>query len=257
MFPWGRTGGLPESVSGPVLEARGVGKRYRGAAALSGVDLTVGSGECVALVGESGAGKTTLLRMFNRMVVPDEGIVLVEGRDVADVDPVALRRRIGYAQQDGGLLPHWSVLRNVELVPRLRALPDAAERARSALELVGLDPDVLGGRRPRGLSGGQRQRVALARALAARPSVVLLDEPFGALDAITRAELQEACARLIDRLGVTVLLVTHDLREASLLADRVAVLRAGRVEQIGTPEALRADPATTYVRVLLERAGVR
>jgi osmoprotectant transport system ATP-binding protein len=191
------------------------------------------------------------------MVVPDGGTVRMEGDDVADADPVRLRRRIGYAQQEGGLLPHWTVLRNVELVPRLRSMPDAGERARAALELVGLDPGAFGGRWPRELSGGQRQRVALARALAARPRVVLLDEPFGALDAITRSELQESFSDLIEHLGLTVLLVTHDLREATLLADRVAVLHAGRLEQVGSPEELASFPATPYVRKLLEQAGVR
>ncbi len=241
----------------PALEADGVTKRYGEVTALAGVTLAVERGECLALVGESGSGKTTLLRTFNRMVAPDGGIVRVEGHDVAQSDPVHLRRRIGYAQQEGGLLPHWKVQGNVELVPRLRSMPDARARARSALELVGLDPDVFGGRWPRELSGGQRQRVALARALAAGPRVVLLDEPFGALDAITRSELQESFAGLISRLGITVLLVTHDLREAVLLSDRVAVLHQGRLEQIGASDELVAAPATPYVRELLDRSGVR
>ncbi len=243
-------------MTGPALEAREVDKRYGAVRALEGASFAVAEGECVALVGESGSGKTTLLRTFNRMVVPDGGSVWVEGKNVATGDPIDLRRGLGYVQQEGGLLPHWTVLRNAALVPRLRSMPDADERARSALDLVGLDPDLYGSRWPRELSGGQRQRVALARALAARPRVVLLDEPFGALDAITRSELQLAFSDLVERLGVTVLLVTHDLREAALLADRVAVLRAGRLEQIGPPEELRRAPATTYVSELLDRAGV-
>lgn len=246
-----------EPVSEPALEARGVTKRYAEVTALDGVTLAVARGECLVLVGESGSGKTTLLRTFNRMVAPDGGSVRVEGDDVGEADPVQLRRRIGYVQQEGGLLPHWTVLGNVELVPRLRSMPDVRARARSALELVGLEPDVFGGRWPRELSGGQRQRVALARALAAGPRVVLLDEPFGALDAITRSELQESFADLISRLAVTVLLVTHDLREAVLLADRVAVLHVGRLEQLAAPDELVAAPATPYVRKLLDRAGVR
>lgn len=232
-----------------------MGKRYGVVSALAAAFLSVAEGECLALVGESGSGKTTLLRMFNRMVVPDDGSVWVEGRNVADVDPIEVRRNVGYVQQEGGLLPHWTVLKNAALVPRLRDLPDANERARSALQLVGLDPTTYGSRWPRELSGGQRQRVALARALAARPRVVLLDEPFGALDAITRSELQTAFSDLVRRLGVTVLLVTHDLREASLLADRVAVLHSGRIEQTGTPEELRRAPATAYVEELFDRAG--
>ncbi len=231
-------------------------KRYGAVTALDDVGLTVARGERVALVGESGSGKTTLLRTFNRMVVPDEGRVWVDGRDVARLDPVGLRRSVGYVQQEGGLLPHWSVLRNAGLVPRLRGMPDAEERARAALELVGVPASAFGARWPRELSGGQRQRVALARAVAARPDLVLLDEPFGALDAITRGELQEAFLALVEELGVTVVLVTHDLGEAFRLAHRVAVLREGRTEAVGTPEELRGEPETGYVGRLLRRAGV-
>jgi osmoprotectant transport system ATP-binding protein len=220
------------------------------------VSLRVAEGEALALVGESGSGKTTLLRTFNRMVDIDAGEVCVRNTSVADLEPVALRRSLGYVQQEGGLLPHWSVLRNVALVPRLQARQDAELRARQALELVGLDAEEFGGRWPGELSGGQRQRVALARALADRPGVVLLDEPFGALDAITREEIQEAFVTVVRRLGVTLLLVTHDLREAFLLCPRVAVMRAGRVEQVGTPEELRTSPETPYVAELMRKAGV-
>ena len=173
----------------PALEARGVTKRFGDVTALRDVDLAVSPGECVALVGESGSGKSTLLRCFNRLVEPDAGEIRVGGRPARELDPIRLRRHTGYVQQDGGLLPHWRVRRNVELVPRLLLRADAAERAEAALRVVGLDASVFAERWPRALSGGQRQRVALARALAAEPAVVLLDEPFGALDAITRAEL--------------------------------------------------------------------
>ncbi|MEJ2204263.1 MAG: ATP-binding cassette domain-containing protein [Gemmatimonadota bacterium] len=247
--------GFPVNV--PALEASGVSKCYGSTRALHRVGLRVFPGERVALVGESGSGKTTLLRLFNRMVLPDEGAALVEGRDVAGEDPIALRRSVGYVQQEGGLIPHWSVSRNVALVPRLRGMDDPADRARIALEGVGLDPDTFGGRWPRQLSGGQRQRVALARALAARPEVVLLDEPFGALDAITRSEVRSAFAALVRRLGVTVLLVTHDLQEALALADRVAVMREGRIESVASPDDLRSRPETPYVARLLEKADVR
>jgi osmoprotectant transport system ATP-binding protein len=243
-------------VSEPVLSARGVRKAYGAVIALDGVELEVGAGECVALVGESGSGKTTLLRCFNRTVDPDAGQVVVEGVDVALADPVGLRRRVGYVQQDGGLLPHWSVGRNVGLVPGLRGLADAGERTRRALDLVGLPASTYADRWPRELSGGQRQRVALARALAAGPSVLLLDEPFGALDALTRADVQRSFAGLARTLGVTTLLVTHDLREAFLLADRVAVMRSGRIEQVATPAGLSGSPGTDYVGRLLARAGV-
>ncbi|MGH7688852.1 MAG: ATP-binding cassette domain-containing protein, partial [Gemmatimonadaceae bacterium] len=207
-------------------------------------------------VGESGSGKTTLLRCFNALTVPDAGRVLVDEADVAAADPVLLRRRIGYVQQDGGLIPHWTVQRNVELVPRLRGLPDVHEQALAALELVGLDPGRFGPAWPRDLSGGQRQRVAIARALAAQPDAVLLDEPFGALDAITRGELREAFAQLRERLRLTTLIVTHDLSEALELGDRIVVLRRGRVEQTAAPADLVSAPANAYVAELLKRAGV-
>ncbi|HEX6107386.1 MAG TPA: ATP-binding cassette domain-containing protein [Gemmatimonadales bacterium] len=239
-----------------VLRAEGVSRRFGPVVALDRVTLEVERGECVALIGESGSGKTTLLRCFNRLTDPDEGRVLVDGRDAAALDPIALRRRIGYVPQDGGLLPHWRVRRNVALVPWLRHDPEPSERADRALHLVGLEPERYGDRWPGELSGGQRQRVAVARALAAQPDVVLLDEPFGALDAITRADLQESFHRLRAELGFTAVLVTHDLREAFLLASRIAVLRAGAVEQVARPADLAASPATPYVAELLRRARV-
>lgn len=231
-------------------------KSFGAVRALDDVSLGVAAGETLALVGESGSGKTTLLRTFNRMVELDGGEARVRGVAVADTDPVQLRRSVGYVQQEGGLLPHWTVLRNAMLVPRLQGRADAEARARGALELVGLDPGTFASRWPRELSGGQRQRVALARALADRPEVVLLDEPFGALDALTRGELQEAFAGVVGRLGVTLLLVTHDLREAFLLGRRVAVMKAGRLEQVATPEELVGSPGTPYVAALLRKAGV-
>src|SRR6478672_1221864 len=239
------------------LAAHAVSKRYGPVVALDRISLEVRRGECVALIGESGSGKTTLLRCFNRPTDPGEGQVLVDGTDVASLDPVGLRRRVGYVPQDGGLLPHWRVRRNAALVPWLRGAQDADHQADRALGLVGLDPAAIGNRWPRDLSGGQRQRVAVARALAASPDIVLLDEPFGALDAITRADLQAAFRALRRELGVTTLLVTHDLAEAELLADRIAVMHQGRIEQIAAPDELHAAPATEYVRALLARARVR
>ncbi|HEY0972592.1 MAG TPA: ATP-binding cassette domain-containing protein [Gemmatimonadales bacterium] len=245
---------------GPVpLEARDVRCILGGVVAVDGVSLRVDRGRCVALVGESGAGKTTLLRCFNRTVVPVAGAVLVDGEEVERRPAARLRRRIGYVPQHGGLLPHWSVLRNAALVPDLLGRPDAAGAARHALELVGLEPDEYGARYPHELSGGQRQRVALARAIAGRPGVLLMDEPFGALDAISRSEVQAVCDALRQRLGITTLLVTHDVLEADFLADEIVVMRAGRVEQRGTLDAMLAAPATPYVESLLERvlAGAR
>jgi osmoprotectant transport system ATP-binding protein len=236
------------------LAARSVSKRFGPVVALDRVSLEVRRGECVALIGESGSGKTTLLRCFNRLTDPGDGQVLVDGANVASLDPVELRRRVGYVPQDGGLLPHWRVRRNAALVPWLRGTADAYARADHALALVGLDPAALGERWPRELSGGQRQRVAVARALAASPDIVLLDEPFGALDAITRADLQAGFRALRRELHVTTLLVTHDLAEAERLADRIAVMHQGRMEQVAEPEELRDAPATEYVRTLLARA---
>ncbi|HEY8550287.1 MAG TPA: ATP-binding cassette domain-containing protein [Vicinamibacterales bacterium] len=236
------------------LEAHDVTYAFGGVPALRGVSLSVGRGQCVALVGESGAGKTTLLRCFNRMVIPSSGDVRVGDADVSQQPVEELRRRIGYVPQHGGLLPHWTVLRNVALVPGLLRQPDAAAAAAHTLEQVGLPPREFGHRYPTELSGGQRQRVALARALAARQSVLLMDEPFGALDAISRSELQTLCASLRHELGVTTLLVTHDVLEADFLADEIAVMRAGRIEQRGTLDSLLARPATPYVESLLARA---
>lgn len=248
------TGG---DVSGvPALEARGLRKRYDEVIALDDVSLRVEAGETLALVGESGSGKTTLLRSFNAMVVPEAGAVFVDGRSLAEVDAVRLRRSLGYVQQEGGLLPHWTVLENAALVPRISGSADAEALARDALSLVGMDADVFGARWPRELSGGQRQRVALARAVAARPRTILLDEPFGAVDAITRSDLQATFGELARSLTLTVVLVTHDLREAFELAGRVAVMREGRIEQIADPDTLRRAPGTAYVARLLERAGV-
>jgi osmoprotectant transport system ATP-binding protein len=238
----------------PILEAVEVAKTYGdGTAALAGVSLAVNPGETVALVGESGSGKTTLLRTFNRMIEPSAGAVRIEGKPAAGLDPIALRRRIGYVPQDGGLIPHWRVERNVELVPRLLGWDRdrRRKRTREMLELVGLSA-AQAGRYPAELSGGQRQRVAFARALAADPPLILLDEPFGALDALTRLELHRQFLELKSRLAKTAVLVTHDLGEAFRLADRIGVMRAGRLLQLGVPKELEERPADPYVSALLE-----
>ncbi len=235
------------------LSAREIRHSFGNVVALDGVSLDVAAGQTLALVGESGSGKSTLLRCFNRMVRPDKGDVRVGAASVREQDAIALRRRLGYVQQQGGLLPHWTVTQNVGLVLRSLGRSDPSAVAH-VIALVGLDAAVHGQRYPHELSGGQRQRVAIARALAAQPGAILLDEPFGALDAITRAEMQDAFARLRGELGVTTLLVTHDLAEAARLADEIAVMRAGRVEQRGSMSALREAPATTYVSALVARA---
>jgi osmoprotectant transport system ATP-binding protein len=225
-----------------------------GTEALSDVSLEVHRGEAMAIVGESGAGKSTLLRCFNGLERPDAGEVRVGGRRVAAQDGVLLRRSIGYVPQEGGLFPHWTVLRNVALVPELLGW-DRGRREKAAerlLGFVGLDPKTFGARYPVALSGGQKQRVAIARALCAEPTVLLLDEAFGALDAVTRRRLGDECARWIDELGVTTVFVTHDLAGAMRMVDRIAVMQAGRILQVGTPEEIRGAPAVDYVRELLE-----
>jgi len=236
------------------LSARNVSHRFGDVVALDDVSVEVGAGRATALVGESGSGKTTLLRCFNRLVTPDQGTIRVGDKDVRQEDAVLLRRSIGYVQQHGGLLPHWRVLRNVGLVPTLQGRQDADDAAREALQLVGLPAAQFGSRFPHELSGGQRQRVALARSIAAKPGVILLDEPFGALDAISRSDLQQAFDDLHKTLSVTTLLVTHDLAEAGRLAEEVVVMRKGRVEQRGSMRELAQSPVTEYVGQLVERA---
>jgi osmoprotectant transport system ATP-binding protein len=241
-------------MASAALEARRVSRRYPGGIhALRDVDLAVSGGETLVLVGESGCGKTTLLKMFNRMVEPSSGEILVGGRSATSLDAIALRRQTGYVQQNGGLLPHWTVARNVGLVPWLLGWEADRRRERidELLRLVGLPSAHFSRRYPRELSGGQHQRVAFARALAADPEVVLLDEPFGALDALTRLELQSEFLRIKARLGKTMLLVTHDLQEAFRLGDRIAVMKGGKVLQTGSPEHLRREPADGYVSDLL------
>ena len=236
------------------LAARDIVQRFGDVVALDGVSLDVEAGKSRALVGESGSGKSTLLRCFNRLVEPSGGVISMGARSVRDMPSVALRRMIGYVPQDGGLMPHWRIIRNVALVPTLLGVPNANAVATETLAMVGLSADRFGARFPHELSGGQRQRAALARALAARPGVVLMDEPFGALDAITRSDLQAAFDSLRHDLSFTMLMVTHDLAEAARLADELVVMRAGRIEQRGTIASLATTPATPYVATLLERA---
>ena len=238
-----------------LIRIAGAVKRYGAAVALDGVSLRVEAGDCLGLVGESGSGKTTLLRSINRLTDLDEGRVLVRGDPVDTLNPVRLRRSIGYVQQDGGLIPHWTCLANTSLVPGLLGHEDPAARGRRALDVAGLDPDTFADRYPRELSGGQRQRVAIARAMAAGPDILLMDEPFGALDAITRSEAQTAFIALRQAAGVTAVFVTHDLAEAMLVATHIAVMRAGRVA-LQTPAEELAGSATGYAAELLEKAGV-
>ncbi len=238
-----------------MIELAGVAKRFHaGAWAVRNVSLTVAQGELVAILGESGSGKTTLIKMVNRLVDPDEGAVRVDGKDVRAIDAVALRRTIGYVIQQVGLLPHLDVADNVAMVPRLLGWDPATTDARvtELLALVGL-PEVRA-RYPDELSGGQRQRVGVARALAARPKLMLLDEPFGALDPITRVVLQGELRRIHKELGLTTVMVTHDMVEALTLADRIAVMYRSELRQVGTPAELVSHPADEYVAKLMSLA---
>lgn len=223
-------------------------------ALLSGLGLIVNRGETLMLLGRSGSGKTTALKLINRLLTPTAGEVRVEGRSSLDWDPIRLRRSIGYAIQDVGLFPHYTVWENVALVPKLEnwAPPRIADRVEEVLQLVGLPGREFGRRYPSQLSGGQRQRVGLARALAAEPPILLMDEPFGALDPITRAEIQAEFKRLQQELGKTIVFVTHDVGEALMLGDRIALMDSGRLRSVDTPEGFLQSPDVVvqdYVRV--------
>src|SRR6478735_4577164 len=220
--------------------------------AVDDVSLEVAEGEFLAIVGGSGSGKTTLLRLANRLIEADRGRITVEGEDVRNVDPIGLRRRIGYVFQSGGLFPHLSVASNIGITPKLLGWPAAeiAARIDELLDLVRLDRAQYRDRLPHELSGGQRQRVGVARALAARPRIVLMDEPFGALDPLTRDALGDDYRALHRKLGLTTVMITHDMTEAILLADRVAVMRGGKLLAQGTPAELSAS-GDAYVGELL------
>ncbi|MBR0697050.1 ATP-binding cassette domain-containing protein [Bradyrhizobium lablabi] len=238
----------------PLIAYVHVGKSFDGGrvVAVDDVSLEVAEGEFVAVVGGSGSGKTTLLRLANRLIEADRGRIAVEGEDVSRIDPILLRRRIGYVFQSGGLFPHLSVAANIGITPSLLGWPQAeiAKRVDDLLDLVRLDRAQYRERLPHELSGGQRQRVGVARALAARPRIVLMDEPFGALDPLTRDALGEDYRALHRELGLTTVMITHDMTEAILLADRVAVMRSGRLLAEGTPAELSTS-ADAYVGELL------
>ena len=208
----------------------------------------------MAIIGESGSGKTTLLRLLNRLIEPTSGAVFVQGHPASTQDPIALRRRLGYVPQDGGLFPHWTIRDNVCLVPQLLQWSIAQQHARfdALLPLVNLDPTQILDRYPIELSGGQRQRVAVARALAADPPIILFDEPFSALDPLTRRELHEQFLLLKTTIQKTMVMITHDMEEAFHLSDRITVLKDGCIHQIGTPQELMNTPATPYVTSLLQ-----
>ena len=241
--------------STPLIAYDHVGKRFADGSvvAVDDVSLGIAQGEFLAIVGGSGSGKTTLLRLTNRLIEADSGRIMIDGADVRALDPVALRRRIGYVFQSGGLFPHMSVAANIAITPKLLGAPRAeiAARVDELMELVRLDRADHRDRLPHELSGGQRQRVGVARALAARPRIVLMDEPFGALDPLTRDRLSDDYRALHDKLGLTTVMITHDMTEAILLADRIAVMRAGRLLALGSPGELSSS-ADPYVGELLQ-----
>ena len=240
----------------PIIRFEGVSKSFGAQAVLRDFSLDVAPGAFLTIIGRSGCGKTTALRLVNGLLTPDAGRVLVQGEDVAGTDPVALRRRIGYAIQSVGLFPHMTVEKNIAYVPSISGLEGwkgarRREKTAALLERVGLAPE-LAGRYPRALSGGQRQRVGIARALAAGPEILLMDEPFGAVDEITRGQLQEEIQRIHRESGITILFVTHDIGEALKLVTRSLVIEGGRAQQCAPPEEILRRPATEFVKALVE-----
>ena len=241
----------------PIIRFEAVSKSYGGQPVLKNFSLDVLPGELLTIIGRSGCGKTTALKLVNGLITPDAGRVLVQGEDVAKTDPVALRRRIGYAIQSVGLFPHMTVEKNIAYVPTISHLegwkgPARRERESALLRQVGLDP-ALADRYPRALSGGQRQRVGIARALAAGPEILLMDEPFGAVDEITRGQLQEEILRIHRESGITILFVTHDIAEALKLGTRVLVMDQGAAQQCDKPEEVLRRPATPFVSRLVDQ----
>jgi osmoprotectant transport system ATP-binding protein len=238
-----------------VIEISALMKRFDGMAhpAVDRLTLRVSTGEVCVLIGPSGCGKTTTMRLINRMIEPDAGTVTIGGRNVLEIDPVTLRRHIGYVIQQIGLFPHWSIADNIATVPRLLGWEErrTAARVDELLALVGMDPATYRNRFPRELSGGQKQRVGVARALAADPPVMLMDEPFGAIDPITRTRLQDEFLKILHQLGKTIVFVTHDIDEAIRMGDRIAILNDGALVQYDTPAAILSAPANAFVEAFV------
>jgi osmoprotectant transport system ATP-binding protein len=236
-----------------MIELQNISKDFDGVVVLKNISMKVETGELVMLIGPSGCGKSTLLRLVNRMIEASSGTILIDGRDTSTLDPVLLRRGIGYVIQSIGLLPHMSVLENIEVVPSIigTAKSERKKRAEELLNMVGLEPNQFANRYPKELSGGQQQRVGIARALAANPPILLMDEPFGALDPLARDRLQDEFLRISAEIQKTILFVTHDLDEAIKLGDRICLLNAGSIQQFDTPPALLHRPANAFVESFL------
>ncbi len=220
---------------------------------VKGVHLDIRAGETLVLLGSSGSGKTTILKMINRIFEPSSGTILIDGKNILEQDPIEVRRSIGYVIQEIGLFPHMTIEDNVSVVLKLKGQPEEERkrRANEVLELVGLNPEQFRNRYPDELSGGQQQRIGVARALAANPSLLLMDEPFSAVDAVTRELLQQELLKLKKQLHKTIVFVTHDIFEAFTLADRIAILHEGRLQQVGTKEEIISSPKTEFVETLL------
>ncbi len=243
-----------EQIPDVIVRFEGVSLSYGENQVLKEFSLEVPRGQCLTIIGSSGCGKTTMLKMINGLLTPDTGRILVDGQDISQADLTRLRRGIGYAIQNVGLFPHMTVKQNIAYVPSLSKQWDREteySRVAELLKTVGLEEEMAG-RYPSELSGGQKQRVGIARALAAKPSLMLMDEPFGAVDSITRRGLQKELKRLHKELGLTILFVTHDIREAMVLGDRILIMEAGRILRLDTPEAVKADPGSEFVARLLE-----
>jgi osmoprotectant transport system ATP-binding protein len=236
-----------------MIEFVKVGKRYGEINVLEDISLRIEQGELTVLIGPSGSGKSTMLRLINRMIEPSSGQILLHDKNTAGLDPVDMRRGIGYVIQSIGLFPHMTVLENIAVVPSILGTPKEQrfERARELLNLMGLEPATYAARYPKDLSGGQQQRVGIARALAANPEVMLMDEPFSALDPITREGLQDEFSRIRKTLNQTIIFVTHDIDEAIKLGDRVCILNHGKIQQYDTPEVMLKNPANDFVASFL------
>lgn len=233
-----------------MISFENISKKYSdGTEAVKSLDLDVKRGELLVFIGPSGCGKTTTMKMINRLISHSEGRITIDGKDIDTIDPAPLRRNIGYVIQQIGLFPHYTIEENIALVPRLKKWKESEikERVNHLLEMVGLDPDVFAKRYPKELSGGQQQRIGVARALAANPDIILMDEPFGALDPITREQLQDELLRIQSEMHKTIVFVTHDMDEALKLGDRIAVMRDGELLQLGTPDQLLSNPAHGFV----------